>query len=41
LLNNQYYFIQKPAEDGSKRYGITTERDTEDHYMHIIQLAVF
>jgi len=33
--------IQQTVKAGSKRCGITTERDTEDNNLHIIQLAVF
>jgi hypothetical protein len=41
LSHNQYYIIQQPAEAGSKRYVKSTDRDTEDHYLYVIQLAVF
>ena len=36
LSHHQYYIIQRPAEGGSKRYAITTERDTKNHYVYII-----
>jgi len=41
LSHNQYYIIQQPAEAGSKRYVKSTDMDTEDHYLYVIQLAVF
>jgi hypothetical protein len=41
LSGQPVYIIQQTVEAGSKRYGITTKRDTEDHYLLIIQLAVF
>jgi hypothetical protein len=41
LVSSSVYFIKLPAEACSIRYAITTERDTEDHYLYIIQLAVY
>jgi len=38
---NISYHIQQPAQADSKRYAITTDRDAKDHYLYIIQLAVF
>jgi hypothetical protein len=33
--------VPKLVEASRSVNGIATERDTEDHYLHIIQLAVF
>jgi hypothetical protein len=41
LVSSSVYFIKQPAGSSSIKYAITTERDTEDHYLYIIQLAVY
>ena len=41
LSHHHYYIIQQPVQAGSKRYAISTDKDTEDHYLYTIHLAAF